>query len=184
MKADVGVFIFTLLPRWRADRIKHPDGTTLNGIILADKGPFYIIREFASFEPDGILIVPRKWLRGIRNSEHEICANAIIRNSKSINGAIDISVWLEKSTTVEEVLSGLSLNDLWPAIEVVHGKESRMYLGRIVAISGKSFIMLCFDSDGVWIGEQKFKIADIFKIEFDSRYTINFSKYMRTKAAV
>jgi hypothetical protein len=159
---------------------KHPDGTVFSGVLLAENENFIVFREFASFEPDGLIVVPRRWIRAVRDSEQENCTNAIIRHNGAIDRVKSEIAWLGDANTLREVLSHLLKEDIWPAIEIVLRGEGYVYLGKLIALSAGSFDMRCYSSDCEWLESQKFSLRFLFKIEIGSRYTKNFSSYMRT----
>ncbi len=159
---------------------KHPDGTVFSGIILAEKDDFIALREFTSLEPDGLIVLPRKWIRAVRNSGHEDCVNVVIRHTGAIDRVESMIPWLASTNTLREVLSYLLKEDIWPAVEIVVRGEGYVYLGKLITLSDRSFDMRCYSSDCDWLESQKFSLRFLFKIEVGSRYTTNFGSYMRT----
>src|SRR5262245_61389396 len=63
---------------------KHPDGTSFDGIVLQNTKSVVSLLKIEDFEPDGIVVVPKKWLKSIRAGKFEACANEVIRFSGTL----------------------------------------------------------------------------------------------------
>jgi len=161
-------------------RTKNPDGTTFNGVILDNKKTLVIIQEFVGFEADGIIVIPKRWIRGIRNGKHEQCATKIIHSAKNL-GAADDSGWYIDLTKMEEIITYLKTADIWPAVEVLYKNDPSLYMGFITDVSKSSFRIYCYDAAGEWEKEYELEYSEVFKIEINSRYVRHFNEYMRTK---
>jgi hypothetical protein len=123
---------------------KHPDGTVFYGIVLDKRRLFVVLQQLTSFEPDGIVVIPKKRIRSIHNGKNERCMNEVVQNIRSING-ISISNPCEGLNSLREIVDHLRTEDIWPVVEVLYeGKES-LYLGPIMKVSRRSFTMNCFD---------------------------------------
>lgn len=159
---------------------RHPDGTVFYGIVLGNTTLFVVLQELTSFEADGIVVIPKKWITAIHNGKNERCMNEVVQNILSTNG-ISISNPCEGLKSLRELVGHLQKEDIWPAVEVLYeGKES-LYLGPITKVSRRSFSMNCFDAAGEWEKEYELGYNEIFKIEIESRYVKHFSEYMKRK---
>ncbi len=163
----------------------HPDGTDFKGIILDDKKLFIVIREIKSFEADGIIVLPKKWITTIRNGKYEKCATEIF-NANRQPGALDDAGaeaihWYADLTGLEEIIAYLKTEDIWPGIEVIYNDEASLYMGPVTDASENSFKLYCFDAAGKWEKEYELDYDEIFKIEIDSKYVSRFNAYMKTR---
>lgn len=169
--------------RWHIRlRTIHPDGDNLDGVVTGIKRRFIVLREEKDFEFDGVVVLPKKVIRGYRDGRFEQCANRIIRANGEVKKARGPG-WLEKCESLQDVLRGLKRRDIWPAVEILSGdksrKESAFYLGPITEVSSKSFVLRCYDAAGQWEKEYDLCVSEIFKVEFDSAYCTHFNRYMR-----
>lgn len=158
----------------------HPDGDNCDGVVLAVKRSFLVIKEATDFEFDGTIILPKRVVRGYRDSEFEQCYNDVIRSNGQIKN-IAIPDWLHKCSSVPEVLDQLKSHDMWPGVETLfdEGKGSAFYLGPILETREHSFSINCYDAAGRWEKVYDLKYDEIFRIEFDSKYCNHFNNYMK-----
>lgn len=158
----------------------HPDGDNCDGIVLAIKRSFLVMKESSDFELDGTIILPKRVVRGYRDSGFERCYNNIIRSNAQINN-IAIPDWLHKCSSVREVVFQLKNNDIWPGVEMLfdEGKRSAFYLGPIFEIRVHSFSINCYDATGKWEAVYDLDYDKVFRIEFDSKYCNHFNNYMK-----
>jgi hypothetical protein len=161
-------------------RTKHPDGTVLAGFILRNARSFLVIQEVTSFELDGIIILPKRWLRGICNGKNERGLNSVLQNVMNV-ASVSIDSAYGKLDTVAEILAHLKAESIWPAIEVVYKREASIYIGPITTVSEKAFKVYCYDAAGEWEKEYELEYSEIFKIEIDSKYVRHFNEYMKGK---
>lgn len=64
-----------------------PDGEEYDGIITHNQRQYVVLREERDFAFDGVLILPKKIIRGYRDDKHDRCGNAIIRENGAIKRA-------------------------------------------------------------------------------------------------
>jgi hypothetical protein len=62
----------------------HPDGDNYDGIVTQIKSEFIVLREEKDFDFDGIIILPKKIIKGYRDGKNDQCCNENLRE----NGAI------------------------------------------------------------------------------------------------
>lgn len=163
-------------------RTKHPDGTTIDGVVLDDKKTYIVLQEISSFEPDGVIVLPKKWIKSIRNGKIEKCMNEVLQQQPAIDyGAVGASY--RAFDKIEELIMHLHVADIWPAIEVLFNGQASLYMGPVTAVGKRSFTLACFDAAGEWEKEYELEYREIFKIEIDSKYVAHLNAYMRRKPA-
>lgn len=155
-----------------------PDSDCYDGIVLHSSKNIVAIREMRDFNFDGLVILNKKHVIGVRDSGYEKCANLIIRFNEEIN-KIRKAKWMKEMLTIKDVLSYLFEKNIWPAIEIITGKKTALYLGPITRLGRTQFGLYCYDAEGKWEIEYKLKYSDIARIEIDSNYTNNFNRYMK-----
>jgi hypothetical protein len=161
-------------------RTKHPDETSFDAIVLQNEKSFAALRNISDFEPDGIVVVPKKWLKSIRDGKFEALANEVVRFSRTLERG-DLPRWPSGVSSLPEVLTYLKEGDLWPAIEIVYSGGSPLYMGPITEVTKKKARIYCYDGAGEWEKEYDIDLAEIFKIEIESRYTRHFNAYMKAR---
>jgi hypothetical protein len=159
-------------------RTKHPDESSFDGIVLQNDKSFVALRTFDDFEANGIVVVPKKWLKNIRDGEFEDGTNEVIRFAGTITSR-DMPAWPKMFANLTEILSYLKERDIWPAIEIVYDGGSPLYVGPITEVTKKRVRLYCYDAAGKWEKEYDIDVTEIFKIEIESRYTRHFSAYMK-----
>jgi hypothetical protein len=115
-------------------RTRHPDGSRFDGIVVDNKKSFVIIQEITNFEEDGYVVIPKKWIKSVRNGEHERCANKVFRFIKPDVNITSLAPAIE-FVNLASVVSYLRDNDVWPAVEVIYKGEASLYLGPITEVS-------------------------------------------------
>ena len=164
-------------------RTSHPERECYDGVVICIHKKYIIIQPENNFQFDGIIVIPKKWISGCRDSKYEECQNKIIRQNSAIN-KIKAPKWLIEPTNLLSILSVLMKKDIWPGIELVFSKneetDSAFYIGPIKSVSETDFSLLCYDAAGKWEKEYKISINEIFKIEFGDKYSFYFNKYMRS----
>ena len=63
-------------------RTRHPEGDNYDGVIVHIGQHFIVVREEIDFEFDGIVVLPKKVIRGVRDGEFERCANKILETKR------------------------------------------------------------------------------------------------------
>jgi len=159
-------------------RTKHPDGDAYDGIVLDYNRNYVVIREVRDFVPDGIIIIPKKWIKGIRNGKLEKSFNAVIAFNKTIKSLKEIG-WLHGMKTMEEIMGHVKSRGIWPAVEVIRDNDYYLYLGEIKEVSRDYFGIYCYDAEGRWEKIYKLKYDSVFKIDISGNYVRYFNKFMR-----
>jgi hypothetical protein len=159
-------------------RTKHPDSTKFDGIVLQNAKAFAALLKMDDFEPDGIVVIPKKWLKSIRDGKFEACANEVVRFVGSLKRR-DPFKWPSHFHSLPDILAYLKQRDIWPAVEIVYSGGSALYLGPITEVSTRSMRIYSYDGAGEWEKEYEIDFAEIFKIEIESRYTRHFNAYMK-----
>lgn len=167
--------------RWAIQvRTGHPDGTAFLAIVLENGRDFIIVQNISSFEYDGILVIPKKWITGIRNGKDERCSNEVLRQALAPEDISPDATYFGLSD-LKEIVTRLRVQSIWPAIEALHRHESSLYIGRITNVANDSFEMLSYNAAGEWEKEYAIGYDEVFKIEIDSKYVRHFNEYMELK---
>lgn len=163
-------------------KTSHPDGDSYDGVVVGNMRRFIVLRAEYGFEFDGLLVFPKKVIKGYRDGKFERCCTQILRNNGQMN-RLEPPSWLTQSTSIFHVLRELMHRDIWPAIEVVinDGKESVFYLGPIVYVNEDEVILHGYSADGEWEKSYEISHDEIFRIEFDSKYCNHFNEFIKTK---
>jgi hypothetical protein len=158
----------------------HPDGDNYDGVVFVVKRSFVAIRELRDFEFDGVIVLPKKAIRGFRDGVFEAADNAIIRNNGQID-AMSIPSWVEECGTIQHVMAYMMRHDIWPGVEILfeEGRTAAFYLGPIVKADADSFTINCYDAAGNWEKPYRLGYEEVFRIEFDSKYCNHFNNYMQ-----
>jgi hypothetical protein len=164
-------------------RTKHPDGDNFDGVVTHIKDEFIALHEERDFEFDGVVILPKKVIKGFRDSRFERCRNKILRENGSIRKIRSLR-WLVSCGTLQDVMQEIMTRGIWPAVETLFhgGKKSAFFLGPIMSTSDDHFSLRCYDAAGHWEKKYKLSYDEIFKVEIDSRYCRIFNAYMRLKS--
>ncbi len=164
-------------------RTKHPEGDSFGfyGIVLEEKDSYIILAQERDFEFDGLVLLPKKVIKGYRDSKFEDCSNKIIRHNKAIN-KLNLPKWLTQCHEIQDVLKEIKDRDIWPIIEIIfdHGKESALYIGPISDVNNNIFNICGYDAAGKWGKICKLNVDEIFKIEINSLYAKHFNHFMRS----
>ena len=165
-------------------RTKHPEGDRFRGVVTEIKRSFIVLREEYELDFDGIIIAPKKYLKGCRDTKHEAISNRILRYTGAIKKAKSPK-WLNNCDNLPDVILQIKKRDIWPIIEIIFDFEgetiSDFYLGRIVEIKNEGFMMQPYDSTGNWDELYYIEYKEIFKIQFEDQYSTIFNDYMRNK---
>lgn len=160
-----------------------PDGNNVNGVVTDIKLRFIVLRELRGLDFDGVVILPKRVLKGYRDSKLEKCFNQIIRQNGNIKKA-QSPRWLKRCNSLIDVIWQLRKRDIWPIVEIlldIEGKtESDFYLGQIMEIKRDAFWMRPYDASGNWEDEYWIELSEILKIEFYDQYSTSFNQYMRS----
>ena len=160
----------------------HPDGDTYDGVVTDIKRGLIVLREERDFEFDGLVVLPKKVIKGYRDGRFETCCNAILRNNGQIK-RVRSPRWLAACDTVPQIIAALKRQDIWPGIELIvgDGNDAAFYLGPIVRVRKDGFSLRGYDADGTWEGVCDIKYDEVFRIEIDSKYCKYFNAYMQSK---
>lgn len=162
----------------------HPGGDAYDGIVVHQTADVVVLREMQDFEADGLLAVPRKHLTGHRDGRFERCANAIVKMNKA-QTRLRVPRWLPGCGSLQALVAALQARDIWPAVEVLFadGTRTATYLGIIQQIDDAGFVLKGYGASGVWEKRSRIDFADVFRLEFDSRYCNHFNAYMKSRPA-
>ena len=164
-------------------RTCHPESDNYDGVVTHIERSFIVMRETYNFDFDGVLVLPKRVLKGCRDGKHEKCYNRILRFNGNIKNAVTPK-WLNSCQSVQDVLKQLKSRDIWPCIEILFeldGKiETDFFIGPIVRIEDDKFWIHDYDVTGNWGQEYDIDFCDILKIEFNNKYSTEFNKYMRS----
>ncbi|WP_171039816.1 hypothetical protein, partial [Streptococcus pseudopneumoniae] len=159
-----------------------PDGDNYDGVVTHVKHSYIALKEGVDFDFDGVVILPKKVLKGSRDGKAEECTNRIIRYNGNIKNARSPR-WLNNCSSLVDILRQLQKRNIWPAIEILFlldGKtESDFFIGPITRIENNVFWIHGYDGSGRWNDEYEIGISEIFRIEFDSAYLNHFNSYMK-----
>lgn len=159
----------------------HPDKDNYDGVVICNKDDFIVLRQEEDFEFDGVVIIPKKFIKNIRDGKYEKCCNEILRQNGQLE-KITVPDWIFECENLNQVLSSLKNLDIWAAVETVSSKNSAFYIGPITKVGRKKFNLYCYNAAGKWESEYTLPINEIFKIEFDNKYCNHFNDYMQSKA--
>jgi len=172
------------LERRRCMRLKtrHPDGDRIDGVVVGLTKTIVVLHQVEDFEFDGFVVMPKKLVAGVRDGKYEACGNEILRE----NGALQTCRpprWLEPCETLFDVVAAMKRRDMWPFVETIakSGKRTECRIGPITAIRDEHFNLRGYDAAGGWEEHATLHFADVFKVEFGSRYCEHFNAYMRKR---
>jgi hypothetical protein len=164
-------------------KTRHPDGDNFDGVVVHIGRTFIVLREEIDFEFDGIVLLPKKAIRSVRDGKFESCWNEILQENGALS-RMKVPSWVARCETVQDFLRTLQKWSIWPAIEMLFDDGSTaLYLGPIESVSDDGFSTKCYDAAGQWENGYSFRWSEIFKVEFDSRYCNHFNRYMRAKTS-
>ena len=164
-------------------RTRHPDGDNYDGVVIHIARDFIVLREERDLEFDGMVLLRKSALRGVRNARFEACTNDILHEARTSN-RVQAPKWVTKCTTVEAFLVALMKRSIWPGIEMLFGDGSTaFYLGPVKSVSADGFVTKCYDAAGKWEKDYTLRWNEIFRIEVGSRYCRQFNRYMLAKGA-
>ncbi len=165
-------------------KTRHPDGDVYDGIVIEIKRRFIVLQTVSDFEIDGIMVFPKRFIKGYRDGKFEKCWDQVLRDNNQIE-RLQSPSWLAQCNSIRDVLEELKRRDIWPAVEIVSndGEDSWFYLGPIVLIDKDIFELLGYSADGEWEPIEVYEIEydEVFRIEFNSKYCNHFNAFMRAK---
>lgn len=113
---------------------------------------------------DGYIVFRHKNIDGFYRNEYEKWKEKVI-NLKGLQPTDNDIIPL---TNLETILKYLTEN--FGVFQVYTKSETACYLGRLKSIDKKELVMDNLNPKGKWVGEIKFRTADIRIIEFDTDY--------------
>ena len=160
----------------------HPHADHYDGVVMAIKPDFIVIREERDWEFDGIQIFPKRSICDIRDGKFEACANRIVRGNNVLSQVV-IPEWLTECQCLADVLQAMQQQEFWPAVETLadNDRDYFFYLGPITKLGKKSFAIHAYDADGQWEQEYEIEHSEVFRIELESRYCDHFNNYMKSQ---
>jgi len=161
----------------------HPDNDNYDGVITHNKLDFIVLREQKDFEFDGIVMLYKQFVKSIRDGKYERCANEILRYNGVIK-KLRVPKWVSDCETMQQVFNMAKRRGIWLGVEIIfnEGNESAFYIGPITDADEKHFSIKCYDAAGKWEKEYQLDYAEVFRIEFDSKYCNNFNAFMKSKS--
>lgn len=161
-------------------KTREPARNAYDGIVTHLTREYVVLREESELEMDGIVVLPRREIRGVRNSKYERCTNAILRENGELD-ALSVPSWLDTCKTLHDIFSELHRSDTWPAVEVVYRGRTRnaLYLGPLTQVTKKFVTIRCYDAAGEWEDESRLAYDKIVRVEIESAYCRHFNAYMR-----
>lgn len=158
----------------------HPDGDAYDGVVTHIKRSFIVLKVSRDFEFDGIMVFPKKFIKGYRDGKFEQCENEILRENGEIPKCQSPD-WLDLCDSLPQVIAEMKQRDIWPGIEILFNdkSENAFYIGPITQLAGDKFFLNCYDAAGQWEKDYKLTYSEIFRIEFDTKYCTHFNNYMR-----
>jgi hypothetical protein len=163
-------------------KTKHPDGDDYDGVITHIKQGFIVLREERDFEFDGVIIIPKKFIKGVRDNKYEACANQILHENGAIK-KLRSPRWIGSCDALPQVLMTMMKRGIWPGVEIVFddGKDSAFYIGPITRVEDGRFFLKCYDAAGNWERVYELNYGEVFRVEFDSKYCNYFNAYMKSR---
>ena len=162
----------------------HPAGDACDGVVLALHPELVVLREEDDFEFDGVVVLPRRSVRSVRDDEYERASNAILRHNGQLERLAETPAWMVRSTSLLELLAGARRHDVWPGVECLQDDDGTgFYLGPVTGLADDSFFQRCYDAAGAWEREYEIDYEAVLRVELDSRYTRHFNAFMRSRDA-
>ncbi len=163
-------------------KTSRPDGDAYDGFVVEIKRRFIVLETVNDLEIDGIMVFPKRFIKGYRDGKFEKCNNQILRDNNQIE-RLQSPSWLAQCNSIRDVLEELKRRDIWPAVEIVFndGEDSGFYLGPVVLIDKDIFELINFSADGEWDQVYEIEYGEVFRIEFNSKYCNHFNAFMRAK---
>ena len=163
-------------------KTNHPDGDAYDGIVTHIKPRFIVLHEEKDFAFDGLVVLPKKNIKGFRDGAYERCFNEILRHSGAIKELRRVP-WLRNADSIPRLIAALMQRDIWPAIETIDDArtDSSFYIGPITGVFADRFTIMHYDATGEWDAEYELEFREVFRIEFGSKYCEQFNAYMRRR---
>lgn len=151
-----------------------------DGIVVHIGRDFVAISQEYDFEVDGLMIFPKRVLKGYRDDRFERCFNEILRENGQIKKAV-APKWLTNCTRLVDALQYCYHKDIWPAIDIVYEEKGLLYLGPLVDVNEKELKIYGYDADGSWEMVYTLSLKEICRVEINSRYCRTFNNFMRKR---
>jgi hypothetical protein len=163
-------------------KTRHPDGDKYDGVVTQIESEFIVLREEEDFDFDGIIILPKRFIKGYRDGKYDQCCNEILRENNALRKCHSPR-WLKGCGTLPDVITELKRRDVWPGIETMFddNSETAFYIGPITRTANECFYLRCYDAAGKWEKEYELEYDKIFRVEFDSKYCNRFNAHMRRR---
>jgi hypothetical protein len=69
----------SLEKKWRVRfKTTNPDKDNYDGVVICNKDDFIVLQQEESFEFDGLVIIPKKFIKNVRDGKYEKCCNEIL----------------------------------------------------------------------------------------------------------
>jgi hypothetical protein len=162
----------------------YPGGYNFDGVVTHIQKNFIVLRVQRDFVFGGIVVLPKKVIKGYRDGKVDQCFNEILRHSGNIKDAKSPH-WLDHCTTLQQILERVQKKDIWPIIEILYKldrkTETDFFIGKITRIEKDAFWIYDYDAEGKWQKEFQIRYDEIFRIGFNDRYSRYFNAFMRTR---
>lgn len=161
---------------------RHPDGDAYQGVITHIQKGFVVLREQVDFEWDGVVVLPKRFIKGVRDSKSDHCTNEILRQNGMME-RLHPAEWLDACETIPQLIAALMRHDTWPIVEAFRegDDDPLFYIGRIMEVTEDDFVLKHYTAYGQWDKDYRLAYRNTLRIEFDSTYCNHFNTYMRSK---
>ena len=161
-----------------------PGGDRYAEIVTHNRPRFVALASLVDFAFDGVVILPKKFIRSCRDGDNERCTNEIISSNGALNGLRPLG-YLDGVETILGLFVELQRRDIWPGVEMLtsQGKKTAFYIGPVLEVRNRSFDLNCYDAAGHWEKEYELPLGKICSVSLGDRYTTEFNRYMRAKSA-
>src|SRR5438874_10863931 len=104
-------------------KTNHPDGDNYDGVVTHVKPGFIALREERDFEFDGLIVLPKRFIKGCRDGRYERCINEILRQDRAITRCRSPR-WLDSCDSLPQLINELMRREIWPGVETLFNNES------------------------------------------------------------
>jgi len=164
--------------------ITRPEGEAYDGIVLKDGRDYVAMACVPDLKFDGLVILPKKYIRGFREGKFEKTLNEIIRSNGEIK-KMKGPAWLLKCGEMKDVLRQLFERKIWPIVHVVFDKEkhSEMYIGPIMGgdEKQKAFTIRHYSATAKWKYKQFIYFRQVQMVQWGDNYSKIFNKFMQSQ---
>jgi len=157
----------------------HPEGEEYNGIVLGISGSLLVFQDTSEFELEGISILPLAHIVDVRNGWRERVYDKVLLHHDKLSD-LNRDTWIRNLSELRDAIIAIKEKDIWPAIEIMDGDDTLLYMGKITDVNAEDFTIYSYDSLGNWERETKIDYEDIFCIQVFNKYTDRFNSYVKS----